>query len=71
MADRERRAPRRLVEAGLQPRLQIPVTHVRDEQGGTFAELDARVDGLRLRNTQACECGSDRRRRYRSHCGSM
>ena len=49
MADRERRAPRRLVEASLQARLQLAVAHIRDEERGPRPELDARLDGLRAR----------------------
>ncbi len=49
MADRERRAPRRLVEASLQTRLQLAVAHIRDEKRGPRPKLDAHLDGLRAR----------------------
>ena len=50
MADRKRRAPRRLVEAGLQDATSARrPAYPRRGAAGRAPELDARIDGLRLR----------------------
>jgi hypothetical protein len=55
VADGKARAARLLSEAALEPRLQRPLSHIRDQQGWAGAELDR--GRARLRSAAGCQGG--------------